>query len=93
MSLFEYLAIAFSLVLSTEAMRIVGGLPHGVDGAKRYWVRLGAVAITPFQNRNNVLYVLVLSRRGLEPPQILARPDRTRCPVLTRHNDSFRRSG
>jgi hypothetical protein len=38
MTLFEYLAIAFSLVLSSAAMRLMGGLPHAFDKGKRYWV-------------------------------------------------------
>jgi len=40
MSLFEYLAIAFSLVFSFSAMRLVGGLPQAFDPARRYWVHL-----------------------------------------------------
>jgi hypothetical protein len=38
MTLFEYLAIAFSLVLSSAAMRLMGGLPHAFDPLRRYWV-------------------------------------------------------
>lgn len=38
MTLFEYLAIAFSLVLSSAAMRLVGGLPHAFARNRRYWV-------------------------------------------------------
>lgn len=40
MSLFEYLAIAFSLVFSFAAMRLVSGLPHALDSGRRYWVHL-----------------------------------------------------
>ena len=38
MTLFEYLAIAFSLVLSFTALRLVGGLTHTLSGTGRYWV-------------------------------------------------------
>ena len=43
MALFEYLAIAFSLLLSFAAMRLVGGLPHAVHGGARYWIHLSFV--------------------------------------------------
>lgn len=40
MTLFEYLAIAFSLVFSLAGTRLVGGLPHAVASGRRYWVHL-----------------------------------------------------
>jgi hypothetical protein len=40
MTLFEYLAIAYSLVLSFAAMRIIEGLPDVFDAARRYWIHL-----------------------------------------------------
>lgn len=40
MTLFEYLAIAFSLVLSFSAMRLVAGLPYAAQPDRRYWVHL-----------------------------------------------------
>lgn len=40
MTLFEYLAIAFSLIFSFSAMRLVGGIPHAVQRGRRYWVHL-----------------------------------------------------
>ena len=40
MTPFEYLAIAFSLVLSLSGMRVVAGLPHAVQSGRRYWVHL-----------------------------------------------------
>ena len=40
MTLFEYLAIAYSLVLSFAAMRIIEGLPYVVDAARRSWIHL-----------------------------------------------------
>jgi hypothetical protein len=44
-SLFEYVGIAFSLVFSFTAMRLVSGLPHAVDRERRYWVHLSQVAV------------------------------------------------
>ena len=40
MTLFEYLAIASSLVFSFTAMRFVGGLSHAFDAERRYWPHL-----------------------------------------------------
>jgi len=40
MTLFEYLAIAYSLVLSFTAMRIIEGLPYVVESARRYLVHI-----------------------------------------------------
>ena len=40
MTLFEYLAIAFSLVFSFCGARLVSGLPHAVEPSRRYWVHL-----------------------------------------------------
>ena len=45
MTLFEYVAIAFSLVFGFSAMRLVGGLPHAIDRERRYWVHLSLVAV------------------------------------------------
>ena len=45
MSLFEYVGIAFSLVFSFTAMRLVGGLPHAVDRERRYWVHLCLISV------------------------------------------------
>ena len=40
MTLFEYLAIAFSLVLSFAAMRLIAGLSYAAQPGRRYWVHL-----------------------------------------------------
>ena len=40
MSHFEYLAIAFSLVLSFAAIRLVSGLPYALDPERRYVVHV-----------------------------------------------------
>jgi hypothetical protein len=40
MSTFEYVAIAFSLVFSFAAMRIIAGLPTAIQSDRRYWVHL-----------------------------------------------------
>ena len=45
MTLFEYLAIAFSLVFSFAAMRLVAGLAHASHPHSRYWVHLSAVCV------------------------------------------------
>jgi hypothetical protein len=39
-TLFEYLAIAYSLVFSSAAIRLVSGLPHAVHSGRRYYVHL-----------------------------------------------------
>jgi hypothetical protein len=39
-TLFEYLAIAYSLVFSSAAIRLVSGLPHAIRGGRRYHVHL-----------------------------------------------------
>jgi hypothetical protein len=43
MTLFEYLAIAFSLVLSFSGMRLIAGLPFVVQKRNRYWVHYAFV--------------------------------------------------
>ena len=45
MTQFEYLAIAFSLVLSFSGLRLVGGLPHAVQPGRRYWIHLFFVCL------------------------------------------------
>lgn len=45
MTLFEYLAIAFSLVFSFSGLRLVGGLPHAVQAGRRYWIHLCFVCL------------------------------------------------
>jgi hypothetical protein len=47
-SLFEYLAIAFSLVLSFGVMRLISGLSHALDANRRYWVHLCLVFLHLF---------------------------------------------
>ncbi len=36
MTLFEYLAIAFGLLFSMAAMRVLGGLPASINPGRRY---------------------------------------------------------
>ena len=38
MTLFEYLAIAFGLLFSLSALRLIGGLPAALDADRGYWV-------------------------------------------------------
>ena len=45
MTLFEYLAIATSLLLSFSVMRLVGGLPHVSQRGRRYWVHISFVCV------------------------------------------------
>ena len=45
MTLFEYLAIAFSLLFSFSGMRLVGGLPHATRSSVRYWIHLSFVGL------------------------------------------------
>ena len=40
MTLFEYLAIAFTLVLSFSATRLLAGFSHALGTDRRYWVHL-----------------------------------------------------
>ena len=40
MTLFEYLAIAFSLLFSFTVMRLLAGLPPAAQPGRRYWVHL-----------------------------------------------------
>jgi hypothetical protein len=47
-TLFEYLAIAYSLVLSFAAIRLVAGLPHAIDPSRRYWVHVAYVCAGVF---------------------------------------------
>jgi hypothetical protein len=44
MEVFDYLAIAFTLVLSLSAVRLIGGLPDAVKPGVRYGVHLAFVA-------------------------------------------------
>jgi hypothetical protein len=44
-TLFEYLAIAFSLVLSFAAMRLIAGLQHALNPDRRYWVHVTLVFV------------------------------------------------
>ena len=48
MTLFEYLSIAYSLLFSFAALRLVAGLPHAIDVSRRYYVHLIYVCITIF---------------------------------------------
>ncbi|MEM7218668.1 MAG: hypothetical protein AAF515_09905 [Pseudomonadota bacterium] len=45
MSLFEYLAIAFSIIISMSVIRVISGLPHVLHRGRRYWVHAAFVGI------------------------------------------------
>jgi hypothetical protein len=47
-TLFEYLAIAYSLVFSFAALRLVAGLPHAIESNRRYFVHVAHVCILLF---------------------------------------------
>ncbi len=49
MSLFEYLAAAYTLILSFAAAWLIGGLPDSIVASRRYWVHLVFVAVAFFQ--------------------------------------------
>jgi hypothetical protein len=49
MSLFEYLSIAFSLVLSFSVLRLLSGLPYAVRAERRYWVHLAFLCMQLLQ--------------------------------------------
>jgi hypothetical protein len=39
-TLFEYIAIAYSMLGSFAALRALSGIPHAIQDGKRYWVHL-----------------------------------------------------
>ena len=48
MTLFEYLSIAYSLVISFAAIRLVSGLPHAFDPSRGYFVHVLHVLLILF---------------------------------------------
>lgn len=48
MTLFEYLAIAFGLLYSVAALRLLGGLPAAMDPRRRYSLHLGLLLVNLF---------------------------------------------
>ncbi len=49
MTIFEYLSVAVSIVLSLAVVRLITGLPHLVAADKRYWVHSAWVLLTAVQ--------------------------------------------
>jgi hypothetical protein len=47
-TLFEYIAIAYSLIFSFAAVRLLAGLPHAIDTDRRYSLHLANVCILLF---------------------------------------------
>jgi hypothetical protein len=47
-TLFEYLAIAYSLILSFAVICLVGGLSQVFDAGRRYWIHATYVCLTLF---------------------------------------------
>lgn len=64
MSLFEYLSIAFSVVFSFAAIRLVAGLPHALAATQRYYVHLSHVFLILFAT--TALFWAFWSLRDLE---------------------------
>lgn len=48
MTTFEYLAIAYSLIFSATALRLVGGLPYAFSKGRHYSVHAGWLVLTLF---------------------------------------------
>ncbi len=48
MTLFEYLAAGYTLVLSFAVIRALGGIAHAVHPARRYWVHVVWLAVILF---------------------------------------------
>ncbi len=44
-TLFEYLAIAYSLFISFAVLRALSGLPHALAAQRRYWIHLAWVCL------------------------------------------------
>lgn len=53
MTTFEYLAIAYSLIFSATALRLVGGLPHAFRTGRRYSVHAAFVILVLFGTVQN----------------------------------------
>lgn len=49
MTVFEYLSVAVSIVLSLAVVRLLSGLPHLAVAPKRYWVHFGYVFLVALQ--------------------------------------------
>jgi hypothetical protein len=61
---FEYLAIAYSLLFSASALRLIGGLPHVFSRERRYGVHAAAVVIILSATVQN--FWVLLSYRNVE---------------------------
>ncbi len=79
-TLFEYIAIAYSMVGSFAVLRALSGIPHAIQGGKRYWVHLtwllatlGTVLLTfwTFWWARDVVWNLVSFVMALVPPGLL----------------------
>jgi hypothetical protein len=79
-TLFEYIAIAFSLVQSFTVLRALSGIPHAIQRARRYWVHmtwLGSTLATvlftfwTFWWNRDAEWNFVLFALALVPPSVL----------------------
>lgn len=50
MSIFEYVVVAFSLVLSTSVMRLADGLAHAFGARPRHWLYIGQLFVALLAN-------------------------------------------
>jgi hypothetical protein len=57
LSLFEYVAIAFSLIFSFAVLRLVGGISYALEPGRVYWVHAAHVG---FQLLGNVISFWVM---------------------------------
>jgi hypothetical protein len=64
MTLFEYLAAAYTLLLSFSVIRLIGGLSSAIDRERRYWVHLVMVAAALYSI--SVLFWGFWSFRGVD---------------------------
>ena len=51
MTLFEYLAIAYGLLLSLSGVRLLNGLSHTMQASRRYWAHAIWVCLLLFSCR------------------------------------------
>ena len=90
MTIFEYLAIAYSLIFSLAAVRLVAGLPHALDrthirGARRpRWT-------SALCHRGPLLVSMVCAGRGVDLPEISAPTRWAWHNLLSGLHDSSRR--
>ena len=79
MTIFEYLSVSISILLSLAIVRLLNGLPHLTTSPKRYWVHVGWVILIAIGSfyvyvKLHILYTmtgLVLAHTMLALPLVL----------------------